>query len=36
VAPREKAGVAKLDYDEVVIGRGFDGRLATLRAVEKG
>jgi len=28
--------VAKLDYDEVVIGRGFDGRLATLRAVEKG
>ena len=35
-APREKAGVARLDYDEVVIGRGFDGRLATLRAVEKG
>jgi pyruvate/2-oxoglutarate dehydrogenase complex dihydrolipoamide dehydrogenase (E3) component len=36
VAPRDETGVANLDYDGVVIGWGFGGSVATLRAVEKG
>jgi pyruvate/2-oxoglutarate dehydrogenase complex dihydrolipoamide dehydrogenase (E3) component len=33
---REGAGVANFDYDAVVIGWGFGGCVAGLRAVEKG
>jgi pyruvate/2-oxoglutarate dehydrogenase complex dihydrolipoamide dehydrogenase (E3) component len=36
VAPREEAGVANFDYDGVVIGWGFGGSVAALRAVETG
>jgi pyruvate/2-oxoglutarate dehydrogenase complex dihydrolipoamide dehydrogenase (E3) component len=34
VAPREEVGVPNFDYDGVVIGWGFGGSVAALRAVE--
>ena len=36
VAPREEAGVANFDDNVVVLGLGFCGSVAALRAVEKG
>jgi choline dehydrogenase-like flavoprotein len=35
-SPREQTVMASFDYDVVIIGSGFGGSVAALRAAEKG